>query len=74
MKQYVCRNLCENLRQTGQKNEVIAYASWVVRSDRGVVRTSRADGMQGGGVMVQCIHFFFSKLYNAIASYQVFAM
>ena len=33
MKLYVCRNLCENIRQIQQKNEVPAYTSRVVRRD-----------------------------------------
>ena len=60
----MCAETCVKISDKSDKNEeVIAYASWVVRSDRGVVRTNRVNGRKGGvggGVMAQCIDFFFS--------------
>ena len=69
MEQYVCRNLCENFRQIGQKMKKL----WLIQVEwlGDVVRLSQADGRQGrvgGEIMVQCTEFYFSKLSNAIVT------
>ena len=68
MKLYVYRNLCENFRQIGQKKEeVIAYTSRVLRSEREQPdMTSHAAYKEGRRWSnSQMYSFFLWKLSNA---------